>query len=52
MGSVVTQNDVDDLAGRNFPLHGLMAVAFYAAADHRSVQDVDGGDSVVVPLHL
>ena len=51
VGSVVVQNDVDDLAGRDLPLHGieeldefLMAMPFHAAAQHRAVQNVEGGE--------
>ena len=51
VGSVVIQDDVDDLAGRDLPLHGieeldefLMAMAFHAAAEHRAVQDIEGGE--------
>ena len=49
VGSVVIQDDVDDLTGRGLPLQGieeldefLMAMAFHAAAEHRAVQDIEG----------
>ena len=51
VGSVVVQNDMDDFAGRDLPLHGveelkelLMAMAFHAAADNRAVQNIEGGE--------
>ena len=57
MGSIIVQNDMDDLADLNLPLHGieegdelLMAMAFHAAANHRTIEHVQGVNSVVVPL--
>ncbi len=57
MGSIIVQNDKD--AGLNLPLHGieegdelLMAMAFHAAADHRTIEHVQGREQCRVPLRL
>ena len=51
LGSVVIQNDMDDFACRDLPLHCveeldelLMAVALHAATDDRAVQNIESGD--------
>ena len=51
MGSIIVENDMDDLADLNLPLHGieegnelLMAMAFHAAANHRTIEHVQGGE--------
>ena len=48
---------VNHLAARHHPFDGveeaqelLMAAARHAAADHRAVEHVEGGEPVVVPL--
>ena len=48
VGSVIVKDDMDDLACRNLPLHGveeldefLMAMPFHATAHHGSVQNIE-----------
>ena len=51
VGGVIVRNGVDDLAGRNRPLHSvekfdefLVGVLGHAAANHRAVEDVEGSE--------
>ena len=48
---MVVENDVDNLAGRNFRLYGvqksnefLMTMTLHVTADHRAVENIEGGE--------
>jgi len=59
VGSIVVEDDVDELASRDLALDGIekadkfeVAVALHAAADHRAVEQTERGEqgSGAVPL--
>ena len=59
VGGVVVGNGMNDPAGPDRALDSveeldelLVGVARHAAADHGAVEDVEGGEQVVVPLRL
>ena len=59
VGGVVVDDGVDDFSGRNSALDGveetnelLVAMPSHAASDHGSVEEVERGEQVVVPLRL